>query len=88
MHSHYHFRPGHLTGLFLLFAVLSASAQQFRLDLSGKLAPLEIDHMALGQGGLSEQPMWDDRVNEIRMLSRKAKCPARARALRDRFLFT
>ena len=54
--------------LLLIFAALSASAQQMRLDLAGKLAPLQIDHMALGQGGLSEQPMWDDRVNEVRML--------------------
>jgi hypothetical protein len=53
---------------FVLFAALSASAQQMRLDLADKLGPLEIDHMALGQGGLSEQPMWEDRVNEIRML--------------------
>jgi hypothetical protein len=44
---------------FVLFAALSASAQQMRLDLAEKLGPLEIDHMALGQSGLSEQPMWE-----------------------------
>jgi xylan 1,4-beta-xylosidase len=54
--------------LLLLFAALAASAQQMRLDLAEKLAPLEIDRMALGQGGLSEKPMWDDRLNEISML--------------------
>jgi Glycosyl hydrolases family 39 len=54
--------------LLLLFGAMSASAQQMRLDFAEKLGPLEIDHVALGQGGLSEQPMWDDRVNEVRML--------------------
>jgi hypothetical protein len=39
-----------------------------RLDLAAKLRPLEIDHMALGRGGLSDHPLWDDRVNEVRML--------------------
>ena len=52
----------------LFFAALSASAQQMRVDLAEKLGPLQIDRMALGQGGLSEQPMWDDRLNEVRML--------------------
>jgi hypothetical protein len=49
----------------LLFFALSAAAQQMRLDLAGRLGPFDIDHMALGQGGLSDQPMWDDRVNEV-----------------------
>jgi hypothetical protein len=53
--------------LLLLFAAVSASAQM-RVDLAEKLGPLEIDHVSLGQGGLSEQPIWDDRVNEVRML--------------------
>ena len=52
----------------LLVAAWSASAQQMRLDLAEKRGRLEIDRIALGQGGLSEQPMWDDRVNEIRIL--------------------
>jgi xylan 1,4-beta-xylosidase len=54
--------------LLLLFAAFPLFAQQMRLDLAEKLGPLQIDHIALGQGGLSEQPMWDDRVNEVRML--------------------
>ncbi|MEO8132237.1 MAG: glycosyl hydrolase, partial [Bryobacteraceae bacterium] len=54
--------------LLVLFTALSASAQQMRLDLAAKQGPLEMDHMALGQGGLSERPMWDERVNEVRML--------------------
>jgi xylan 1,4-beta-xylosidase len=57
-----------MSAALLLFLAFSASAQEMRLDLATKLAPLEIDRMALGQGGLSEQPMWDDRLNEVRML--------------------
>ena len=57
-----------MRALLLVFAALSAFAQPMQLDLAAKTGPLEIDHMALGQGGLSEQPMWDDRVNEVRML--------------------
>src|SRR5260370_29933249 len=33
-----------------------------------RLGPLEIDRMGLGQGGLSDEPMWDNRVPEIRAL--------------------
>src|ERR1051326_561883 len=54
--------------MLLLLLALPVFAQQIRIDLAAKLAPLEIDRMALGQGGLSEQPMWNDRVNEVRML--------------------
>ena len=32
---------------------------------SERLGDLNIDHMALGQGGLSDQPMWADRVSEV-----------------------
>ena len=39
-----------------------------KLSFADKRAPLQIDHIALGQGGLSEYPMWDDRVAEIRAL--------------------
>ena len=39
-----------------------------RLSFNSNLGPLNIDHIALGQGGLSEYPMWDDRVAEIRAL--------------------
>jgi hypothetical protein len=33
-----------------------------------RVGPLEIDRMALGQGGLSDEPMWDSRVAEVRSL--------------------
>jgi xylan 1,4-beta-xylosidase len=41
---------------------------QVTLDFAQRLGPLEIDKMALGQGGLSEEPMWDNRLMEIRAL--------------------
>lgn len=39
-----------------------------RLDLAEIFGPLQIDHIALGQGGLSSDPIFADRVNEIRAL--------------------
>jgi hypothetical protein len=36
------------------------------VNFAERLGPLEIDKMALGQGGLSDNPMWDERVPEIR----------------------
>jgi len=38
------------------------------VSLSERLGPMKIDQFALGQGGLSEDPMWDSRVAEIRAL--------------------
>ena len=38
------------------------------MDLSKPQAALEMDHFALGQGGLAPEPMWTDRVPEIRAL--------------------
>src|ERR1043166_9909766 len=61
--------------MFLLVAWLSlgiAAAQNrtadVRVNANDKLGPLEMDRFALGQGGLSEEPMWADRVAEIRDL--------------------
>jgi hypothetical protein len=45
-----------------------AQAAHVELRFAERLGPLEMDHMALGQGGLSEEPMWADRVTEIRAL--------------------
>jgi hypothetical protein len=39
-----------------------------RVSFDRHLGPLEIDRAALGQGGLSDQPMWETRVAEIRAL--------------------
>jgi xylan 1,4-beta-xylosidase len=58
----------------VLFAAIAISAQSqsrtvaLRLNLNDTAGPLEIDRFALGQGGLSEEPMWADRAAEIRDL--------------------
>ncbi len=54
-----------------LAAGLSLNAEQrsqVRVDLAHPGSPLEIDHMALGQGGLSPDTIWAARVPEIRAL--------------------
>jgi hypothetical protein len=43
-------------------------AVQVTVSLEDRLGPMEIDRMALGQGGLSAEPMWDSRIAEIRAL--------------------
>ena len=56
----------------LALAAVFASAQHktatVAIDTARFTGPLDIGRMALGQGGLSEQPMWQDRVAEIRAL--------------------
>src|SRR5713101_5758059 len=53
----------------LLVSALTAQERpQLRVRLDDRLGPLEIDRFALGQGGLSEEPMWADRAAEIRVL--------------------
>jgi hypothetical protein len=58
--------------ILLAASAISAPSQNrtvaLRLNLSDTAGPLEIDRFALGQGGLSEEPMWADRVAEIRDL--------------------
>jgi len=60
--------------LLVLFAawMIPALSQErtvtVQLNLSSTSGPLEIDHFALGQGGLSPEPMWADRAAEIRDL--------------------
>ena len=61
------------TSFFVLFATAMPAPSQdrtvtLRLNLSSTAGPLEIDRFALGQGGLSEDPMWADRAAEIRDL--------------------
>jgi len=38
------------------------------LRFAERLGAMNMDHMALGQGGLSDAPMWADRIPEIRAL--------------------
>jgi len=57
---------------FLLFALCLQSVQAqtalVHVDFSERVGPMHMDHMALGQGGLSDQPMWENRIPEIRAL--------------------
>jgi hypothetical protein len=41
---------------------------EVRIDARARMGPIEIDRFALGQGGLSEEPMWADRAADIRAL--------------------
>src|SRR5690242_20354031 len=56
----------------LLLIAFEAFAQtrsvSVRISVDQKLGPLEIDRIALGQGGLSEDPIWQERAIEIREL--------------------
>ena len=51
-----------------LAALAAGQAVQVTVSLEDRLGPMEIDQMALGQGGLSAEPMWDSRIAEIRAL--------------------
>ncbi len=55
---------------FLLVSQACAESQsvEVTVSLAERLGPMDIDHMALGQGGLSPEPMWDNRIAEIRAL--------------------
>jgi hypothetical protein len=39
-----------------------------KVSFGAPLGPMAIDRMALGQGGLSDEPMWDSRIAEVRAL--------------------
>ena len=60
------------TGMSALLASASSTAlaqtAQVQVTFSERLRPMHIERMGLGQGGLSEDPMWADRVSEIRAL--------------------
>jgi hypothetical protein len=51
----------------------AVEAQDARVEVffGEQVGPMEINHMALGQGGLSDEPMWADRIAEIRALHPK-----------------
>jgi xylan 1,4-beta-xylosidase len=58
-------------GLLILSIVAGHAAPasaEVTVDFAERLGPLAMDQMALGQGGLSAEPMWADRVPEIRAL--------------------
>ena len=49
-------------------AIAQDGQAQIEVNFSERLGPMRIGQMALGQGGLSDQPMWGNRVPEIRAL--------------------
>lgn len=57
--------------MFIAGASLSNAQEQpaqVVVSFDERLGPMQIERMALGQGGLSEEPMWADRIAEIRAL--------------------
>jgi hypothetical protein len=58
--------------LLIFLAAGLASAQtptvSVRASFQDRLGPMAMDHMALGQGGLSDALMWDNRIAEVRAL--------------------
>jgi xylan 1,4-beta-xylosidase len=52
----------------LLRPAAGAETAQVTVVFATNLGPLKIEQMALGQGGLSSDPMWADRISEIRAL--------------------
>jgi hypothetical protein len=55
--------------LAAVFAVAAnAQTTTLNVDLAHPGTPLQIDHVSLGQGGLSDDLIWGDRVPEIRAL--------------------
>lgn len=56
-----------LVGITLL-AWGQSDSVPVKVFLDERLGPMQIERMALGQGGLSEEPMWDNRIAEIRSL--------------------
>src|SRR5256885_13444855 len=56
--------------LILLACSVAARGQEvtLKVDLANPGNPLNIDHIALGQGGLSDDSIWCNRIPEIRAL--------------------
>jgi hypothetical protein len=50
------------------FGALAQTNAQVQVLMTERLGPLKMNQMALGQGGLSDQPMWESRVAEVRAL--------------------
>ncbi|MEN6428530.1 MAG: hypothetical protein ABFE13_24545 [Phycisphaerales bacterium] len=56
--------------VLLLASIRGTGSEPARVTVSldGRIGPMEIDKFALGQGGLSSEPMWNGRIPEIRAL--------------------
>lgn len=52
-------------------ATLRAETNLVEVSFSDRIGQMKINQMALGQGGLSAEPMWDDRIAEVRALKPK-----------------
>lgn len=64
----------HALGVGFFFAAWTGYAQlaaRVTVDFAQTSGSLQIDKMALGQGGLSREAMWNDRITEIRALRPK-----------------
>ncbi len=58
-----------LISLILVSAALGQNPPTpIRVDLASDLGPMRIDRFGVGQAGLSSDPMWEDRIPEIRLL--------------------
>ena len=53
---------------FAAFAAAAQNTARLQVVFTERLGPLNMERMSLGQGGLSAEPMWDDRVAEVRAL--------------------
>src|SRR3974377_760561 len=62
-----------LSCLLILVFVVPALTQgrniSITIDAEKGVGPMEISRFALGQGGLAEDPIWHDRIPEIRSLN-------------------
>jgi hypothetical protein len=59
-----------LLGTVLAAGSASAAPREVQVQVmtGERLGPMEMDRFALGQGGLSPEPMWEDRAAEVRAL--------------------
>ena len=57
--------------LFSTITVVSAQHVVVKVDASAVKEPMDIGRYGLGQGGLSDAPMFDDQVAAIRSLNVK-----------------
>jgi len=59
---------GCLVWLMASFAHGQTRTVSVKATFAERLGPLALDRMSPGQGGLSEEPMWETRIAEVRVL--------------------
>jgi hypothetical protein len=57
-----------LVFLGLLEAFAQTAPVRMTVDVSGDVGVMDVDRFSLGQGGLADTPMWEQRIPEIRSL--------------------